>query len=193
MLIASPFYSYLYLLCYVSLYGRISPYIPLSSPLFHIPPIIPPFPFSPVFPPVPPFWAASRGFPGLFGLFRWSWSGPGGAGSVGGYTCLLAAVPESVRASSAALLVLLGGPCAVLPAVLPFCACSGSGDPLFRACLFRARELGRIGNKKRSGGACSASSLRACILFSGCKGQDDYCGADQAINRCSHIFPVSVK
>lgn len=81
------FYSFLLFVTFLRLfdtflfYGSISPFIPLSSPFILIPPIIPPFPFSPVFPPVSPFFPVSRGFSGLFGSFRWSWSGPGGAGS----------------------------------------------------------------------------------------------------------------
>ena len=166
MLIAFPFIHTSFLSATFPYYGRISPFIPLIPFYLSIPPIIPPsFPFSP-FPPVSPFAAVSRGFSGLFGLFRWSRSGPGGAGSAGGCTCLLAAVRASVMPSSAVPLVLRVGPLAVLPGLPPFCACSGSGAPFFRACLFRARGAGRIvgrraaeRTKKRSGGACSASSL----------------------------------
>lgn len=198
LLLHFPFYHTAILTATFPLYGSISPFIPLIPFYLSNPPIIPPsFPFSP-FPPVSPFAAVSRGFSVVFGLFRRSWSGPGGAGSAGGYTCLLAAVPASVRPSSAVPLVLRGGPGAVLPGVLPFCSCSGSVCPFFRACLFRARGAGRIGGRsgreyaQKSGAAALVRRRRswACILFSGCKGKDDYNRANQAINRCSHIVKL---
>ena len=151
-------------------YGRISPFIPLIPFYLSNPPIIPPsFPFSP-FPPVSPFAAVSSGFSVLFGLFRWSWSGPGGAGSAVCYTCLLAAVPASVRASSAALLVLLGGPGAVLPG-LPPSALVRCPSVRFSVLVFfaRAGRGGSAAERTKSGAAALVRRRRswACIPFSG--------------------------
>lgn len=159
LLLHSPIYHTAILTATFPYYGSISPFIPFIPSPYYNPPIVPPFlsplPFSPCFPLFP-------GFPWFFGAFRLvplALSRSGRSLGAFGSACLLAAVRASVLPSSAVPLVLLCGPCVVLLCFLPFCACSGSGAPLFRACLFRARELGRIGNKKRSGGACSASSL----------------------------------
>lgn len=196
------FYSFLLFVTFLRLfdtflfYGSISPFIPFIPSPYYIPPIVPPFlsPFP--FPPVSPFFPVSRGFSGLFGSFRWSWSGPGGAGSQavtlafgrrsGRRSCLLRLCLLSFSA------VLVSSFCASFPsALVPAPALRYSGLVFFARA---GRGMVRADLHKKSGAAALVRRRRswACILFSGCKGQDDYCGADQAINSCSHVFPVSV-
>ena len=170
-----------------------SPYSLLSIYPPYSPPFLPFFPFSPCSPLLgcfPWFSGGFRAVPAVLVRSGRSWerrllhlpigSGPG----VG---------PAFFGCSSCPSRWSLRGPLR-LPALLRLSVVLLSVFP----CLSFSRARGgadRRQSAQKSGAAALVRRRRsgACILFSGCKGQDDYCGADQAINSCSHVFPVSVK
>lgn len=171
--------------------------IPLYSPyslLSIYPPYSPPFlPFPPCFPLFPPFGL----FPMVLRGFSVCSGGPGLVRAERGAQAVTLAYWQRSRRRSCLLRLFLLSFSAVLvpsfrasfPSALVRCPSVRFSGLVFFARAGRGRSAAE---RTKSGAAALVRRCRslACVLFSGRKGQDDYCGADQAINRCSHIVKL---
>ena len=173
-----------------------SPYSLLSIYPPYSPPFLPFFPFSPCFPPL-------RLFPAVFLGFSACSGGPG---------------PVRAERERRMLHLPIGsgpgvGPaffgCSSCPSRRSWCRPSGRPSLLRLSvvllsvfpCLSFSRARGgadrrQIAQKSRAAALVRRRRSWACVSFfgppslSGRQGQDDYCGANKAVNRCSHIVKL---